>query len=65
MSKFHVDEFVLLRLPAYSYENYDAAFLTVALETDFFRSAIFFASRSFYEELQKNSFDYGKLDVKG
>jgi thiopeptide-type bacteriocin biosynthesis protein len=64
MCNFQVDDFVLLRLPAYSYKNYEVAFLTSALETDFFRSAIFFASRSFYDELQKNSFDYGKLNVQ-
>jgi thiopeptide-type bacteriocin biosynthesis protein len=64
MSNFQVDDFVLLRMPAYSYKNYDVAFLTSALETDFFRCAIFFASRSFYDELQKNSFDYGRLSVK-
>lgn len=62
MSEFIVSSFLLVRSPAYSYENYNEAFLQQALTTDFFRASIFFASQTLYIELKKINFDYAQFN---
>jgi thiopeptide-type bacteriocin biosynthesis protein len=58
MSEFTVDSFLLVRSPAYSYENFNELFLRQVLRTDFFRASLFFASQTLYVELKKMGFDY-------
>ena len=58
MSEFTVDSFLLVRSPAYSYENFNELFLQEVLKTDFFRASLFFASQTLYIELKKKDFDY-------
>lgn len=62
MSEFIVDPFLLVRAPAYSYENFNETFLQQALTTDFFRASIFFASQTLYIELKKKNFDYSQFN---
>ncbi|WP_367868099.1 thiopeptide-type bacteriocin biosynthesis protein [Pedobacter sp. WC2423] len=62
MSEFIVDPFLLVRSPAYSYENFNESFLQQALTTDFFRASLFFASQTLYIELKKKNFDYTQFN---
>lgn len=62
MSEFIVDPFLLVRSPAYSYENFNESFLKQALTTDFFRASLFFASQTLYIELKKKDFDYTQFN---
>jgi thiopeptide-type bacteriocin biosynthesis protein len=62
MSEFTVDSFLLVRSPAYSYENFNELFLQQVLRTDFFRASLYFASQALYLELKKKDFDYGHLN---
>lgn len=62
MSELTIDSFLLIRSPAYSYENFTLEYLKEVLQTDFFRAALFFASQTFYTELKKKKFDYNQLD---
>lgn len=62
MSEFIVDPFLLVRSPAYSYENFNESFLQQALTTDFFRASMFFASQTLYIELRKKDFDYTQFN---
>lgn len=62
MSEFIVDPFLLVRAPAYSYENFNEPFLQQALTTDFFRASLFFASQTLYIELKKKDFDYTRFN---
>lgn len=62
MPELTIDNFLLIRSPAYSYENFTIPYLKKALQTDFFRAAIFFASQTFYIELKKKNFDYEQLN---
>lgn len=62
MSEFIVDPFLLVRAPAYSYENFNESFLQQALTTDFFRASLFFASQTLYIELKKKEFDYTQFN---
>ncbi|MBB5620537.1 thiopeptide-type bacteriocin biosynthesis protein [Pedobacter cryoconitis] len=62
MSEFIVDPFLLVRAPAYSYENFNESFLQQVLTTDFFRASLFFASQTLYIELKKKNFDYTQFN---
>ncbi|MGY0037077.1 lantibiotic dehydratase [Pedobacter sp. NJ-S-72] len=64
MSEFTVDSFLLVRSPAYSYENFNELFLQGLLKTDFFRASLFFASQTLYVELKKKDFDYDRLNER-
>jgi thiopeptide-type bacteriocin biosynthesis protein len=61
MSELSIDRFLLIRSPAYSYENFNPQFLKKVLCTDFFRASIFFASQTLFIELRKKDFDYDQL----
>ncbi|QNK63724.1 lantibiotic dehydratase [Pedobacter sp. PAMC26386] len=61
MSEFVVDSFLLVRSPAYSYEDFNEIFLRQVLKTDFFRASLFFASRILYLELKKKDFEYDQF----
>lgn len=61
MPDFTIDSFLLVRAPAYSYENFNLSFLQEVLKTDFFRASIFFASQTLYIELKKKDFDYDQF----
>ena len=62
MSEFTVDSFLLVRSPAYSYENFNELFLQQVFKTDFFRAGLFFASQTLYLELRKKDFNYDQLN---
>ena len=62
MPELAIDSFLLVRSPAYSYENFTEICLEKVLQTDFFRAAIFFASQTFYIELKKKNFNYEELN---
>jgi len=62
MSELNFDSLLMVRAPAYSHENFNEEYLQKVLATDFFRAALFFASRSFYDALSKKSFDYNQLN---
>ncbi|KIO78083.1 hypothetical protein TH53_05685 [Pedobacter lusitanus] len=62
MSEFIVAPFLLVRSPAYSYENFNEQYLQQVLKTDFFRAGLYFASQTLYSELQKKDFDYEQLN---
>ncbi|MBB5637925.1 thiopeptide-type bacteriocin biosynthesis protein [Pedobacter cryoconitis] len=62
MPDFAVDSFLLVRSPAYSYQNFSLLFLQKVLKTDFFKASLFFASQTLYLELKKKCFDYDQLD---
>lgn len=62
MSEFIVAPFLLVRSPAYSYENFNEVFLQQKLKTDFFRASLFFASQTLYIELKKKNFDYAQFN---
>lgn len=64
MTDIVFDPYLFLRTPALSYEDYNEAALIKILDTDFFRSAIFFASESLYEALAAKQFNYHLLDEK-
>jgi len=61
MHQLKIDPFLLIRSPAYSYEDFNARYLQQVLQTDFFRASLFFASQAFYTELQKKGFRYEEL----
>lgn len=54
---------LLLRTPAYSYTRYPAT-LEKILDDDYFRTAVFLASKSLYEVLNKKSFNADSLAEK-
>ncbi|SEA39516.1 lantibiotic dehydratase [Pedobacter hartonius] len=61
MHQLKIDPFLLIRSPAYSYEDFNGGYLQQVLQTDFFRASLFFASQTFYTELQKKDFRYEDL----
>lgn len=61
MAELSIDSFLLVRAPAYSYENFNDSFLNDVLKTDFFKAALFFGSQTFYLELKKKDFNYELL----
>jgi len=64
MFNFDFNPYLFLRTPALSYRDYKPDIMAELLKTQFFQSAIFFASESLYLELERCSFDYGLLDKK-
>ncbi len=54
----------LVRTPFYSYRDYQYTDLSALLKDSYFQKAIFFASRSFYEELRKKNFELELLSEK-
>lgn len=64
MSELTVDSFLLVRAPAYSFENFNEGFLKEALATDFFRAALYFASQDFFKELSRKDFDYEQFGTQ-
>jgi thiopeptide-type bacteriocin biosynthesis protein len=58
MRQLLIDPFLLVRSPAYSYQDFSQRFLSEALKTDFFRASLFFASQTLYTELRKKDWDY-------
>ena len=63
MQHLVVDPFLLVRAPAYSYENFNELYLREVLHHDFFKAAIFLASQSLYCELRKKGFNYDELEA--
>lgn len=61
MRKLRIDPFVLVRSPAYSYQQFNEKYLKEILNTDFFRAALFFASQTLYTELRKKNFEYDQI----
>lgn len=61
MLELTIDSFLLIRAPAYSYENFNQDFLKRVLKTDFFRAALFIGSQTLFTELKKKDFDYDLL----
>ncbi|MBB6501563.1 lantibiotic dehydratase [Pedobacter cryoconitis] len=62
MSALTIDPFLFVRSPAYSYTDFNEAFLRQVLPTDFFQASLFLASRPLYIELKKKEFDYDHLN---
>jgi len=63
MQHLVVDPFLLVRSPAYSYENFSELYLREVLHHDFFKAALFVASQSLYFELRKKAFNYDDLET--
>jgi len=63
MQHLVVDPFLLVRAPAYSYENFNELYLREVLHHDFFKAAIFLASQTLYFELRKKGFNYDELEA--
>ncbi len=64
MSNICFNQYLFLRTPALSYEDYDVEILKEILKSPFFQAAIFFASESLYAELGRFNFNYSLLDDK-
>jgi len=61
MRQLRIDPFLLVRSPAYSYQDFNEHYLEEVLKTDFFRASLFFASQSLYTELRKKDWDYNQF----
>lgn len=61
MRQLQIDAFLLVRSPAYSYQDFNEQYLKEVLKTDFFRASLFFASQTLYTELRKKDFDYDQF----
>ena len=55
---------VLIRTPTYNFQKYSKVNYSVLLKDKEFTSALFLASRSFFNELKKKDFDYNLLNEK-
>ncbi|HEY0177517.1 MAG TPA: lantibiotic dehydratase, partial [Pedobacter sp.] len=64
MTELTIDDLLLIRSPAYSYENFNQYFLKRVLKTDFFKAGIFFASQTLFIELRKKDFEYELLNAQ-
>ena len=64
MESYQFCDTLLVRCPLYSFEELSVDDPISLLQTDVFRTAIFLASRSFYEELEKRDFQYSRLTEK-
>ncbi|MDR3696108.1 lantibiotic dehydratase [Mucilaginibacter sp.] len=64
MFNLDFNPYLFLRTPALSYKDYKPEIMAGLLKTQFFQSAIFFASESLYLELERCGFDYYNLDKK-
>lgn len=64
MQNIYFFPFLVLRSPANSYEEYDTVDIRHKLSDSLFRSAIFIASKTLYNELVKNDFELDHLDKK-
>ena len=62
MRQLQIDAFLLVRSPAYSYQDFNEQYLKEVLQTDFFRASLFFASQTLYTELRKKDFDYDQFN---
>jgi thiopeptide-type bacteriocin biosynthesis protein len=61
MRQLYIDPFLLVRSPAYSYQDFNEKFLRQVIKTDFFRASLFFASQTLYTELRKKDFQYDQF----
>ena len=61
MRQLRIDPFLLVRSPAYSYQDFNEQYLQEVLKTDFFRASLFFASQTLYLELRKKDFLYEEI----
>lgn len=64
MINIHFDRYLFLRTPALSFADYSMENFEHLLKTQFFQTAIFFASESLYMELSRCGFDYNRLEEK-
>ncbi len=55
---------IFLRLPVYSLENYSAEKLQSALDSHFFRVAIYFGSRGLYKEAALRNFRCNEMSLR-
>lgn len=54
---------LLVRNPIFSFADYRTIDYRELVKSDFFKTALFFASADFYNEVQKKDFDYDRLNI--
>jgi thiopeptide-type bacteriocin biosynthesis protein len=64
MINIRFNQYLFLRTPALSFVDYRIENFELLLKTQFFQTAIFFASESLYMELSRYEFDYNRLEEK-
>jgi thiopeptide-type bacteriocin biosynthesis protein len=55
---------LLVRTPLYSFHQYKGMDLSLLLQNEQFRRALFLASKTFFDELEKKQFDFDRLTEK-